>query len=158
MTHKSDVGGVALNLRDAAAVQGAVDGMAGLSDQFLVERMQPGALAEMIVGISRDPQFGMTLVIGAGGVLVELVNDSVPLLFPVRRADVEKAVDKLKITRILNGYRGKPKADRDALIDAIMAVAAFADANADSLVELDVNPLLVFEDRVVAVDALLRTV
>lgn len=158
MTHKSDVGGVALNLVTEDAVREAASRMSGLSDQFLVERMQPGALAELIVGVSRDPQFGLTLVIGAGGVLVELVSDSVPLLFPVSREEVAKAIERLKIVKILNGYRGKPAADKTALVDAVMAVAAFAEANQDDLIELDVNPLMVFEDRAVAVDALLRTV
>lgn len=158
MTHKSDVGGVALNLTDEDAVEAAVAKMAGLSERFLVERMEPGALAEMIVGVSRDPQFGLTLVVGAGGVLVELVQDSAAMVFPVSRDDVARAIGRLKISRLLDGYRGKPAADLDSLISAILAVAAFAEANADNLVELDVNPLLVFEDRVVAVDALLRAV
>ena len=158
MTHKSDVGGVALNLNDGAAVAAAVEGMGRLSDRFLVERMAPAALCEIIVGITRDSQFGPVLVIGAGGILVELVQDSEALLFPVARTDVEAAIGRLRVSRLLDGYRGKPPADRAALVDAVMAVASFAEANADSLAELDVNPLLVFEDGVIAVDALLRTV
>ncbi|MEQ8665441.1 MAG: acetate--CoA ligase family protein [Rhodospirillales bacterium] len=157
LIHKSDVGGVALGLVDGAAVAAAAEGMKGLSDRFLIERMAPGALAELIIGVTRDPQFGPVLVIGAGGILVELMKDSQALLFPVARADVEAAIARLKVSRLLDGYRGKPAADRAALVDAIMAVAAFAEAHADSLVELDVNPLLVFEDGVMAVDALIRS-
>lgn len=157
LTHKSDVGGVALGLMSEAEVAGAAVSMAALSDRFLVERMEQGALAELIVGVLRDPQFGPVLVVGAGGLLVELVRDSQNLLFPVAREDVARALDGLRINKLLAGYRGKPPADRAALIDAIMAIAGFAEAHADTLVELDVNPLLVFEDRAVAVDALLRT-
>ncbi|MEN9063491.1 acetate--CoA ligase family protein [Ponticoccus litoralis] len=158
MTHKSDLGGVALGLEDAEALTSAADAMAGLSDRFLVERMQPKPLAELIVGITRDPQFGLVLVIGAGGILVELLQDAQSLLFPVSRRDVAEAISALKVSKLLDGYRGQAAADREALIDAIMAVAQFAEAHADSLIELDVNPLMVFEDRTIAVDALLRMV
>ena len=157
LAHKSDVGGVALDLTDGDAVRGAVAAMADLSAQFLVERMETGVLAEMIVGLSHDAQFGTVLVIGAGGLLVELVQDSQALLFPVSRGDVGDALNRLKLARLLDGYRGKPAADREAIVDAVMAVAAFAEAHMGTLVELDINPLLVLEDRVVAVDALLRT-
>ncbi|WP_347309971.1 acetate--CoA ligase family protein [Defluviimonas sp. SAOS-178_SWC] len=156
MTHKSDVGGVALGLTDPDAVMAAADGMADLSDSYLVERMQPKPLVELIVGITRDPQFGLVLVIGAGGILVELMQDACSLLFPIIREDVEEAIARLKVVKLLDGYRGQAAANREALIDAVMAVAQFADANADSLIELDVNPLMVFEDDAVAADALLR--
>ncbi len=158
MTHKSDVGGVSLGLPDPDAVVAAAEGMSGLSESFLVERMQPKPLAELIVGITRDPQFGLVLVIGAGGILVELMQDARSLLFPVSRSEVTDAISSLKVVKLLNGYRGQPAADREALIDAIMAVVRFAEANEDRLIELDVNPLMVFEDRAVAVDALLRMI
>ncbi len=156
LTHKSDVGGVALGLEDEEGIRHAVNDMAALSDRFLIERMQPSPLAELIVGVERDPQFGLVLVIGAGGILVELMKDVRPLLLPVTRDDISLAIGKLRIARLLSGYRGKPAANHTAIVDAVMAVAAYAEANAQTLLELDVNPLMVFPDRAVAVDALIR--
>jgi acetyl-CoA synthetase len=159
LAHKTEVGGVQLNLRSTAAVAEAVATMAHLSDQFLVESMERGAVAELIVGIQRDAQFGLALTIGAGGVWVELLQDSATLLFPVRRSDVHGLLQSLKMRPLLEGFRGQPGGDVEALVDAVMAIAAFGEAHADTLQELDVNPLLVFAKGhgVRAVDALIRT-
>ncbi|MEX2202434.1 MAG: acetate--CoA ligase family protein [Dongiaceae bacterium] len=165
LAHKTEAGAVALNLRSDAAVADAVARIGAsvqrykpglVAEKFLVERMVSGAVAEMIVGVQRDPQFGLALVIGAGGILVELVGDAAMLLLPTRRALVEDAVRGLRIMKLLDGYRGKAKGDVSALVDAVMAIAAFADANRDTLVELDINPLMVLPEGegVVAVDAL----
>lgn len=165
LTHKSDSGAVALNLADDRAVAGAVaqiqESLAGnglAPDRFLVERMVPGAVAELIVGIKQDPQFGLALILGAGGVLVNLIEDSRALLLPTDRVQVAAALDSLKAARLLAGYRGKPAGDRDAVIDAVMSVAGFAEAMRGSLLELDVNPLLVLPEGqgAVAADALIR--
>jgi acetate---CoA ligase (ADP-forming) len=156
LTHKTDAGGVALHLGDEQAVADAVQGMRHLSDQFLVERMMGGAIAELIVGVERDPQFGPVLVIGAGGVLVELLRDAKTLLLPVSRDEIKQAVENLKIATLLRGYRGGPAADMDAIVDNIMAVARYTEDNMDSVRELDVNPLLALEVGAVAVDALIR--
>ncbi len=157
LTHKTDVGGVALHLHDAAAVENAAADMAHLSNQFLVERMMGGAIAELIIGVERDPQFGPVVVVGAGGVFVELLRDSRTLLLPLTREQASEAIGSLKVASLLRGYRGGPVADFEAAVDAVMAVASYAQANRDSLCELDVNPLLVFEDGALAVDALIRT-
>ena len=156
LAHKSDAGGVALNLISRVAVEAAAQSMAGLGAHVLVERMAAKPVAELIVGITRDPQFGLALVIGAGGVLVELIEDSVTLLLPVSHAEIDAALRRLKVFRLLQGYRGKPPGDVGAAVKAIAAIADYAQANRDSLVELDVNPLLVMADGVVAVDALIR--
>lgn len=158
LAHKTEAGGVRLNVQDACAVAAAVAAMAGLSDRFLVERMASGVLAEIIVGVHRDPQFGLALTVGAGGVFVELIKDSVTLLFPVARSDVQAALASLKTWPLLNGFRGRGAGDIEALLDAVMAVVAYAQANASQLQELDVNPLLVLPSGsgVVAVDALIR--
>jgi len=157
LTHKTDVGGVALHLHDVQAVIEAVADMAHLSEQFLVERMMGGAIAELIVGVDRDPQFGPVLVVGAGGVFVELLRDSKTLLLPLSREKASEAIGNLKIASLLQGYRGGPPADFDAAVDAVMAVADYVMAHRDHIRELDVNPLLVFEDGAVAVDAVIRT-
>ena len=125
--------------------------------EFLVERMVENAVAELIVGIKRDDQFGPALVIGSGGIFVELLSDNTSLLLPTDRAAVERAIRSLAVAKLLDGYRGNPAADVDALVKAILAIAAYAEANWDSLLELDVNPLMVLPEGagVVAADALI---
>jgi len=158
--HKTDVGGVALNLKTPEEVAAAAKDMAarlGVTD-VLVEPMAPKPVAEMIVGITRTDDFGPVLVVGAGGVLVELYKDAVSLLLPLHEDDVREAIERLKIAKLLDGFRGGPKGDKDALVAAVMAVARYAEANRESLSELDVNPLFVLPEGqgVMAVDALIR--
>ncbi|WP_137391326.1 acetate--CoA ligase family protein [Rhodoligotrophos defluvii] len=157
LLHKSDVGGVAIDLRDRAAVEAAAQRLSSLSREVLVERMVTGAVCEVIVGVIEDPQFGQALVIGAGGVLAELLRDSATVLLPTSRQEVERALDGLKIAKLLEGFRGK-YGDRPALVETMLRIADFARAHAGRLVELDVNPLLVLApgEGVVAVDALVR--
>jgi len=163
--HKSDIGAVILNLQDAGEVAEAIAKISesvaethGVPEQFLVERMATGAIAELIVGIKRDDQFGLALVIGAGGILVELVADSVSLLLPTDRAAVMKAVESLSAAKLIKGFRGNAAGDMNATVDAILSVAKFTESHWDSLMELDINPLLVLPDGqgVVAADALIR--
>ena len=158
IAHKTDAGGVALNLRSPDEVARAASTMRTLSERFLVEKMVPGAVAELIVGVKRDPTFGLGLVIGAGGILVELVRDSTLLLLPAARDEFESALRSLQVCRLLEGYRGRRPGDVSAAVDAIEAIAGYAGANRDALVELDVNPLFVLPagEGAVAVDALIR--
>nr|WP_162916809.1 acetate--CoA ligase family protein [Dongia deserti] len=163
IAHKTEAGAVAVNLKSPADVENALGRMetsvsaylkGGRVERVLVERMVGDVVAELIVGVQRDPQFGLALVIGAGGILVELVEDAAMLLLPTTAEEVEVAIRRLKIAKLLAGYRGKPAADMSALVKSIMAIAAFAEANRDTLLELDVNPLMVRADGAVAVDAL----
>jgi acetyl-CoA synthetase len=114
----------------------------------------------LIVGVVRDPLFGPTLTIGAGGVLVELLRDSATMLLPATAEEVREALLGLRMAPLLEGFRGKPRGDVRAAVRAIMAVAAFAERHADRLVELDVNPLFVLPEGrgAVAADALIRMV
>jgi acyl-CoA synthetase (NDP forming) len=155
VAHKSELGAVKLNLRDADAVRAASGGMAGLGSGLYVEKMVSGGIAELIVGITRDPLFGPVMTVGTGGVLVELLKDSVTLLLPSSRDDIETALRSLKMFPLLDGYRGWPKADVPAAIDAILGIADFALANANALEELDINPLIVCEKGAWAADALM---
>ncbi len=157
LPHKTEAGGVRLDLRDAEAVRVAAKELALLSPQLLVERMITGAVAELLVGVRADPRFGLALTIGAGGTLVELLADSATVLLPATRADLEGALQSLRVHRLLTGYRGR-LADIAAALDAIEAVAAYALAASDTLLELDINPLLVLPEGVVAADALVRRV
>lgn len=158
LAHKTEAGAVRLNLRSAAEVAAAVSAMAHLSEVFLVEQMAQGAVAELIVGVRHDTQFGLVLTLGAGGVLVALLQDVATLLLPVSRADLRTALASLRCWPLLSGYRGRPAGDVDAVLDAVQAILAYAQSRADTLLELDVNPLLVLPQGqgALAVDALIR--
>jgi hypothetical protein len=120
--------------------------------------MVTDAVAEVLVGISRDPAIGPYLVLGSGGVLAELVNDTAILMLPVCEDDIRTALATLKVAKLLAGYRGKPAGDVDALVAAVLAVQSYALKNLDRLLELDVNPVMVRPAGygAVAVDALVR--
>jgi acetyl-CoA synthetase len=158
LQHKSDVGGVVLNVRTAAEASAAAERLGALSEHFLVEEMITDGVAEILVGAVMDAQFGLTLVVGAGGVLTELLQDSVSLLPPFSRESIAAALQSLTVMKLLQGFRGKPAADVPALVDAILAVSRYAEANLGSLVELDVNPVIVrpLGAGAVAADALIR--
>jgi hypothetical protein len=117
--------------------------------------MVPGAVLELLVGVQRDPRLGLALTLGAGGVLVELVDDTDTVLLPTTRREIREALTGLRVGPVLAGYRGRP-ADLEAVVAAVEAVAAFAVDQAERLLELEVNPLLVLPDGAVAVDALVR--
>ncbi|TCW85240.1 CoA-binding protein [Burkholderia sp. SRS-46] len=165
LPHKTEAGAVALKLASPEAVADAVARMTEQVaryapdvrvERILVEKMADAPLLELIVGVKREPNFGLALVLGTGGVLVELIRDTATLLLPVRESDVRDALLGLKLGPLLTGYRGRPKADLEAIVANVMAIAHFAQAHADTLVELDVNPLLAMEHGAVAVDALVR--
>ncbi len=146
VAHKTEAGAVVLNLAHADAVRQAAAQMAGVADGFLVERMVAKPVAELIVGAMRDPVAGPVLTIGAGGILVELLDDSAVLTLPTDAETIRKAIDGLKIARLLAGYRGAPRGDMDALVDAIGAVARYVTQTAADLDELDINPLMVLPE------------
>jgi acetyl-CoA synthetase len=158
LAHKSDVGGVVLNVRTVPEATAAAERLSALTNRFLVEEMVTGGVAEILVGALVDSQFGLTLVIGAGGVLTELLQDSTSLLPPFTQASIEAALQRLTVNKMLQGFRGKPRADVPALVDAILAVARYAESHLARLVELDVNPVIVRPAGAgaVAVDALVR--
>ncbi len=158
LAHKSDVGGVVLNVRTVAEAAAAATRLAALAPRLLVEQMVGDGVAELLVGVTVDPQFGQVLVLGTGGVLTELWHDSTSLLPPFTSPRIEAALGRLNVRRLLDGYRGKPAGDVPALVGAIGAVARYATENLDALAELDVNPIIVRPRGagVVAVDALVR--
>ena len=160
LEHKSDLGGVILNVRSAGEATAAAQRLAQLSPTLLVEEMVSDGVAEVLVGISVDPQFGQLLVLGAGGLLTELLRDSVTLLPPFSAAAVEAALGRLRLARLLCGFRGRPPADLAALVATILACTRYAAANLERLVELDLNPVIVRPQGMgaVAVDALIRLV
>ncbi len=155
IAHKTEAGGVALNLRTADEVRDAAQRMAKLAPDVLVERMVTGAVAELIIGLTSDPQFGTALVVGAGGILTELLKDTVTLILPTTRAEIERALKTLKVWTLVEGFRGK-SGDQQSVFRAVEAVADFANTHRGLVEELDVNPLLVLKDGAVAVDALIK--
>jgi acetyl-CoA synthetase len=158
LEHKSEVDGVVLNVRSAAEAAAAAQRLSALSATLLVEEMVSDGVAEVLVGVTVDAQFGQLLVLGAGGVLTELLRDSVSLLPPFTAAAIEAALARLKVGKLLAGYRSRPPADVAALVHTVLACARYAAANLDRLVELDLNPVIVRPAGLgaVAVDALIR--
>ncbi|MEM9734756.1 MAG: acetate--CoA ligase family protein [Pseudomonadota bacterium] len=155
LAHKTDVGGVKLNLKTQAEVKQAMAAMAHLSDHFLLEAMAYPLLCELLVGVTQDPVCGLMMTIGAGGVLTELLDDTATLLLPATEEELRQALASLKVGRILKGYRQSDATDIDALVANILCIASYAVANAHRLVELDVNPLFASQFGSVAVDALI---
>jgi acyl-CoA synthetase (NDP forming) len=157
--HKTEVGGIRLGLGSAEAVSAAVMAMSDLCESYLIEKMVDGVVAELIVGVASDEQFGPYLLVGGGGILVELMKDSVSLLMPTTRERVLHALGQLKCAPLFNGFRGAPPADLNGAADVILAVASMVENDPSSIVELDINPLMLLAEGqgVVAADALIKT-
>lgn len=153
--HKSDAGGVLLNLKDQAAVAAAWRDLSGrLGPRVLLQAMAPAG-AEFILGARFDPQFGPLVVLGAGGVLVELLADSASALAPLDEAAAGRMIDSLKAAKLLAGLRGKPALDRGALQATLVGFSRLVAALGPLVAEIDVNPLIVHPAGAVAVDALI---
>ena len=162
LAHKNHAGAVHLNVGSKPALEDAIEAIktsvraydpALPVDRFLIERMVASPRAEFIVGVSYKPGLGHALVIGRGGTAVEELKDYATLLLPAGRAEIEDALAGLKIS----GKLRLSDSERIVLVTAIQAIAAFAEQHKNSLVELDVNPIILdAEGRATAVDALLR--
>jgi acyl-CoA synthetase (NDP forming) len=160
--HKTDIGGVALGLADGSAVRTAFTAMmervrrekpAARIDGVLIAPMLQGGL-EVIVGVQRDPVFGPMVMFGLGGVGVELFRDVAFASAPLNRARAERLIGMARGAKLLDGWRGSPALDREALLQALCD-ASMLGAQQDSLDALEINPLLVMEHGAVALDALL---
>lgn len=163
LLHKTEAGAVQLNLADAPALAAAMREMRrdvsewdaeAVTGRFLVEEMSPPPLAELVVGVRRDAQFGAALTLGSGGILVELVGDAATLLLPATPDDILRALAGLKVARLLGGFRGRPAADLPGLARRLHQLCA-AVLETPSIGEIEINPLFVYERDIVAVDALL---
>jgi acetate---CoA ligase (ADP-forming) len=162
--HKTDVGGIELDLRNPSEAASAVErlqerliaqDMPEHADRFLVQEMVQGV--EMMVGVTHDPSFGPLLVTGMGGTLVELVRDVAIRVTPITDRDVSEMLDSLRMRPLLDGYRGAPPGDVDALTDLLFRIGALVE-DVPEVVELDCNPVFVRPDGqgVVAVDVRMR--
>lgn len=160
IAHKTERGLVKLRLGDAGAVRHAAeellaaarpeDGATGV----LIAPMVSGT-RELIAGLTRDSQFGMTVMLGVGGVLAEAIADVAFRLVPVSRIDAGELIDDLATQSLLVEFRDEPAVDREALIDVLVGLSAAAEGD-ESIVSADVNPLIVVDGRPIAVDALVE--
>lgn len=148
--HKTEAGAVRLNL-SSLDDQPAMPGATG----YLAEQMLHGAVAEVLVGLRRDPVHGVTLTLGMGGVMAELLADTQTLILPASRPAIARALGRLRLYPLLDGYRGRPKADIAALTDMIWKLTLMM-AGDDTLEEVELNPVMLFERGTAAVDALIR--
>ena len=156
LAHKTELGAVMLNINDPLALEKACQDLFKIGSSLLIEKMVQDSVAELIIGVGLDPIFGKYIIIGSGGILVELFKESIPLLFPVNREDVSLALSKLKAFPLINGYRGNPEGDVEMIIDCVMATVKLVSEN--DIDELDINPLLVLKrgSGVIAVDTLIK--
>lgn len=160
IVHKSDVGGVHLNLQSAQEVRNAHQVMietirrqnpAAVVNGAVVTSMAAPGL-EVILGMNRDPQFGPTLLFGLGGIGVEVFRDVSIRLLPVTRDDLYEMVEEIKGAPLLNGFRGRPPVDKEALVDGLMRLAKLAIAHED-IQEIDLNPVFAYSEGMLVVDA-----
>jgi acyl-CoA synthetase (NDP forming) len=164
LAHKSEAGAVALDLADHAALSAAAARMKdtvaahdplAVTDQFLVEEMAERPVAELLVSLRRDPEFGPALTLAAGGILVEILKDSASLLLPASEGDVRAAIASLRAAPLLGGYRGAVAADMSALVATIMRLQSVFLTTAD-LAEIEINPLFAGCRDTTIVDALIH--
>lgn len=160
IAHKTERGLVRLGLGDAEAVHAAATELLAAATpedgevHVLVAPMVKGN-RELIAGLNDDPQFGMTVMLGVGGILAEAVADVSIRLVPIDRVDAEEMIDDLATQRLLGPFRGEPAVDREALVDVLVGLSAAAMAE-PSIRSADLNPLIVVDGRPVAVDALVE--
>jgi acetyltransferase len=165
LAHKSDHGAVLLNQHNDDQVRAAFRKLQDLAsrlgvpnDGILVEKMMPGAV-EVVVGLKRDEQFGPVIMVGSGGILVELLADISFLVPPFDESAVRAALKRTKaLDALLHGFRGKPEADRDELVDLLVQFGALAQSLGDVADEIEMNPVMVMPkgEGAYIVDALVR--
>jgi acyl-CoA synthetase (NDP forming) len=162
--HKTELNAVVLNIESDFELGAAVKNMRSLvskkapnlvSNRYLIEEMANAPLAELIVGIRSDSQFGLSLTIGSGGILVDLISDVSTILLPTHSGEIREAIKNLKVFKLLDGFRGKPKVKLDVVVDAIMKLVIFAEENINLISEIEINPMFVYKDSVQMVDALI---
>jgi len=157
LAHKTEADAVALDLNNAGAVDEMAHRIAGASatETVIVERQVSDAVVELLVSVRREDPVGWLLTVGAGGTLVEVLEDTRSLLLPVTGEDVRSALQGLLVWPLLAGYRGRPGADVEAVVDAVLGVVRMAVA-ADGLVEVECNPLIAGAEGATVVDVLVE--
>ena len=165
LPHKTEAGAVLLQLESAAAVAEAAATLQRAAKEtavsvparcLLVEQMVAHPIAELLVGVRNDPQFGHSLTLASGGILAELVSDSATLLLPAGREEVAEALHSLRIAALIGGYRKRQAADPERVLDTLCAVISFTAGLGAQLDELEINPLMITSSGCIAADVLLR--
>lgn len=160
IAHKTERGLVRLRLADEAALRQACDDLLAAARpddgdvEVLVSTMVDGN-RELIAGLNDDPQFGLTVMVGVGGILAEAIRDVTFRLVPISAADAAEMIDDLGTQRLLDAFRGEPAVDRAALIEALVALAAVGEQET-GVKSIDLNPLIIVDGKPVAVDALVE--
>jgi acetyltransferase len=160
--HKTDVGGVKVGLQNAEAVRDAYELMVYRAQRYipeariwgcLVQEMAPPGGLEVLVGMNRDPQFGPLVTFGLGGIYVETLKDVTFRIAPFSRKEAEEMIGEIRAHALLDGVRGKPAMDKDAIVDALLRMGQLVQDFPD-IVELDINPLMVYprEQGAIAID------
>ncbi len=154
--HKSDTGAVKLNLKSREDVEQAYDELISIPSQkekkISVQKMADEPITELIIGMTTDPQFGPALMFGIGGILVELLEDVSFRIAPVTEYDCREMIKEIKGFPILDGYRGKPKADINAIVDVLMKISELV-IKYEEIKEMDLNPVFIYEQGLICVDA-----
>ena len=160
IAHKTERGLVRLNVGTAEAVRAAAESLLAAAtpedgEVHLLVAPMLRATRELIAGLHHDDQFGMTVMLGVGGILAEAVADVAFRLVPITRTDAEEMIDDLATQALLGPFRGEPAVDRDAVADVLLGLSRAATEHAD-LAAADLNPLLIVDGRPIAVDALVE--
>lgn len=160
--HKSDAGGVKVNLKTLAEVEQAMAAMAASPqikaahiEGYLIEEMAPPG-QEIVIGSVNDPQFGPLVMVGLGGIFIEVLADVAFRICPITRLDAEEMLAELKGAAILNGARGRKAVSQNAIVDALLKIGGDGGLlmrHANDFKEVDINPLIVSESGAIAVDA-----
>lgn len=153
VAHKTEAGAVSLDISSREELLEAAEKMS--AEQFLVEEMITGKIAELLIGVVRDPAHGFVLTMAAGGTLTELLDDKQSMLIPASREAIDGALSGLKICALLDGYRGGKIANKASIIDAILKLQSYVIANCENIEEIEINPLICTSTRAVVADALL---
>lgn len=156
VVHKSDTGAVKLNLKTIEDLTEAYDDLMKIPSQkekqISVQKMADEPITELIIGMTTDPQFGPALMFGIGGILVELLEDVSFRIAPITEYDANEMIHEIKGFPILDGYRGKPKADIDAIVKVLMKISDFV-TKYEEINEMDLNPVFIYEKGLICVDA-----
>ena len=156
IVHKSDTGAVKLNIKNEQEVNTAYDELmkipAESEKQISVQEMAPEPITELIIGMTTDAQFGPALMFGIGGILVELLEDVSFRIAPITEYDAKEMIHEIKGFPILDGYRGKPKADINAIVNTLLKISELVIKHPE-IHEMDLNPVFIYKDGLICVDA-----
>jgi len=154
--HKSDTGAVKLNIKNEDETAQAYDDLMKIPSQseksISVQKMADEPITELIIGMTTDAQFGPALMFGIGGILVELLEDVSFRIAPITEYDAREQIHEIKGFPILDGYRGKPKADIDAIVKTLLTISDLV-TKYEEINEMDLNPVFIYEKGLICVDA-----